>query len=166
MRKILTLGLSLGLIFTWPSTAQAMAIRRTQAPLLNTAGADSTCVLTTRGTVFSYRGEPRLVHKAEVLCTKPWLRHKSELSAFVVLAGRRVPIYTGGSGTSIGLSTSASTSSGGPICQQNAWGLPWSPQPGITYQIVLSSRATVKDTSTYLGEPWFARAEKLIEVTC
>jgi hypothetical protein len=147
--------------------AQAVWVRPSQAPLLNAAGADSTCVLTTKGSTFVRDGIRRLKHKGEVLCQTTWIRHKLEVSAFVVQDGQRVPIYSGGGSLTSGWpSTTSGVTTVGPICHQDAWGLPWDPQPGATYQIILATKATVKATTNNTGEAWTARTEKLVEVTC
>lgn len=97
----------------------------------------------------------------EVVCQTAWLRHRVEESAFVVQDGRRALLYTGAS-VGVSLSTTFGASTVGPICQADAWGRPWDPQPGVAYQIVLVTRATVKDTPNNSGQSWSARTEKLV----
>ncbi len=155
-----------GIVLAAAAPAQAVTVRPSQAPLLSASGEDSTCVLTTKGSTYVVNGIRRLKHKGEVVCQTAWLRQKVEVSAFVVQDGQRVPLYTGGSARGVGSSTTWAFSSVGPVCQADAWGLSWDPQPGVTYQVVLATRATVKDTPNNSGEPWTARTEKLVEVTC
>ncbi len=166
MRKLAALALAGGLTVAVAVPAQAVWVRPSQAPLLNAAGQDSTCDLTTKGSTYMQNGIRRLKHKGEVVCETAWMRHKTEMSAFVIQDGQRVTLYSGGGALATGLSTTGGATSVGPICQDNAWGLPWDPQPGVTYQVILSTKSTVKATSNNTGQPWTARTEKLVEVTC
>lgn len=166
MKKLAAAAVATGIVLAAAAPAQAVTVLPSQAPLLSASGEDSTCVQTTKGSTYVVNGVRRLKQKVEVVCETGWLRQRVVQSAYVIQGGQRVLLYTGGSvGTSPDV-TSFGGSSVGPICQTDAWGTPWDPQPGATYQIVLSTKVTVKDTPNNSGEPWSARTEKLVSVTC
>ena len=167
MKKLVTAAAAaLVLLLAAAAPAQAVFVRPSQAPLLNAAGEDSTCVLTTSGSTSVQNGKKMIDHTASVECERSWLRHRVWVSAFVVQDGERVLLYGPGGGLSVGAGDTFGSGSSGPICQRDAYGTPWNPQRGVTYQIVLVSTATVKDTASSSGVPWTARTEKLVEVTC
>ena len=166
-KLVIAAAAALGLLLAAAAPAQAVFVRPSQAPLLNAAGEDSTCVLTTSGSTSVQNGKKMIDHTASVECERTWLRHRVWVSAFVVQDGARVPLYGPGGGLSVGSgSSSFGSGSSGPICQRDVFGTPWNPQRGVTYQIILVSTATVKDTANSSGVPWTARTEKLVEVTC
>ena len=168
-KLVVAAAAALGLLLAAAAPAQAVFVRPGQAPLLNAAGEDSTCVLTTSGSSYVRNGVRLLDHRGDLVCQRPWVRHRFQISAYVVQDGRRVLLY--GPGGALGVSSSddalvTGTATTGQVCRPDAWGTPWNPQRGVTYQIILVSTATVKDTTDNSGVPWTARAEKLVEVTC